>query len=467
MRITRRRLIAGSAAGLALSGLARLADGEARADALDQGAYRNETFGYGPLVEDPAGVFDLPAGFSYTILSEAGRPMSDGFLTPQKLDGMGCFAAGHDRVVLVRNHELTAVDLDKGPFGPDRSLAAKLPKDRIYDVSEDGLPFVGGTTRLIYDLRARRLVSDHLSLTGTIRNCAGGTTPWGSWLSCEETTQGKGVEAGKDHGWVFEIPAAGKGLIDPVPLKGLGRFRHEAAAVDPRTGIVYLTEDEPDGQGLFYRFLPNDRKSLAAGGKLQALALPEGVDADSRNRDVRYWGAGDWRDARWIDLDGTDNPYEDMRFRGRRAGATWFSRGEGIRFEKDELYFACTSGGPNGYGQIFRYKPSAAEGQAGERDAPGRIQLFSEPSDPKLMQMCDNLTVSPWGHLIVCEDKTEGENFLRGVTPEGRLYTIARRPAGTELAGCCFSPDGTTLFVNAFSPGTTLAITGPWARFKA
>jgi secreted PhoX family phosphatase len=157
-----------------------------------------------------------------------------------------------------------------------------------------------------------------------------------------------------------------------------------------------------------------------------------------------------------------------MRFRGRRAGAAWFSRGEGIHFGGGEFYFACTSGGPNGYGQIMRYVPSPAEGQAGEAQAPGRLQLFCEPADPKLMEMCDNLAVAPWGHLIVCEDKTGGgDNYLRGVTPEGRIYTIARRPGGTELAGACFSPDGTTLFVNAYLPGTTFAITGPWARLRA
>jgi uncharacterized repeat protein (TIGR03803 family) len=463
---TRRFLIAGSAAGLAFGGLQRLAGG-AHAEAPAPDAFRSEVFGYGPLIEDPAGVFDLPEGFSYTIVSQAGAPMSDGFLTPHKLDGMGCFAAGEGRVALVRNHEIKSPDARIGPFGRDRALGSRVAAGQAYDLADDGYPQNGGTTTLIYDLKTRRLVSDHLSLTGTLVNCAGGTTPWGSWLSCEETTQAKGVEVGKDHGWVFEVPSAGKGLADPVPITGLGRFRHEAAAIDPRTGVVYLTEDENDGQGLFYRFLPNDRTRLHAGGKLQALALPEGADADPRNREDRYWRTGDWRKARWIDLDGVDNPYEDLRFRGRRAGAAWFSRGEGISIAGGEVYFTASSGGPNGYGQIMRYQPSTAEGQAGEDDVSGQLQLFCEPEDPRLMEMCDNITVSPFGHLIVCEDKTGGaENYLRGVTPEGRIYTLARRPGGTELAGVCFSPDGSTLFLNAYFPGTTLAITGPWNRFR-
>jgi secreted PhoX family phosphatase len=468
MQFSRRHLIAASAAGLAMAGLGRFAGSRGQAAPVGPGSYRSEVFGYGPLIEDQAGVFDLPEGFSYTVLSEAGMPMSDGFLTPHKLDGMGCFTGGPDRVRLVRNHEITSSDLDIGPFGPGRALAGRVAADRAYDRTGEGVPLSGGATTLVYDLKARRLVSDHLSLTGTLVNCAGGVTPWGSWLSCEETTQAKGAELGKDHGWVFEVPAGGAGLAEPLPLEGLGRFRHEAAAVDPRTGVVYLTEDEPDGDGLFYRFLPNDRRRLAAGGRLQALALPEGADADLRNRSGGYWKAGDWRQARWIDLDGVDNPDEDLRYRGHHAGATYISRGEGVRFADGDVFVSATSGGPKGYGQILRYRPSPAEGQPGEKDAPARIQLFCEPQDPKLLEMCDNITISPWGHVIVCEDKASGgENFLRGVTPDGRLYAIARRPGGTELAGVCFSPDGTTLFLNAYFPGTTLAVTGPWGRFRA
>ncbi|HEY3696179.1 alkaline phosphatase PhoX [Phenylobacterium sp.] len=476
---TSRRNVLASAAGLAFAGLARLARADAppviTQEGLEADAYRSEVAGYGSLRRDPAGLFDLPEGFAYTVVSRAGEPMSDGFVTPHNMDGMGAFAGGRDQVVLVRNHELKPANLDDGAFGPGRALASRLPADRIYDRTDDGLPMVGATTTLTYDLKSRRLVSSHLSLAGTTTNCAGGRTPWGSWLSCEETLQGKGMEAGKDHGWVFEVPAALKGVADPVPLAGLGRFRHEAAAIDPRTGVVYMTEDMGDGFGLFYRFLPVDRRKLAAGGRLQALALPEGADADPRNWETPYWRQGDWRDARWVDLDGVDNPYEDLRYRGHAKGAAWFARGEGIHFGDGELYFACTSGGPDARGQIMRYRPSAAEGQAGEAAAPGRIQLFCQPADPRLMEMCDNVAVSPWGHLFVCEDKTGGVNYLRAVTPVGQIYTVGRnaRPGGgdvaatSELAGVCFSPDGTTLFVNVYSPGVTLAITGPWSRFTA
>jgi len=465
MIASRRHLLTAAAGSAAFLGLSRLANaGDA---AVDPAGYVNEVSGYGPLQTDPAGLFDLPAGFSYRVVSRAGDPMSDGLLTPDKMDGMGCFALDSDRVILVRNHELKPMDGDRGAFGPGRTLAGKIAADRIYDRDDSGLPMVGGTSTLVYDLRKRALETHHLSLAGTSTNCAGGVTPWGSWLSCEETTQGKGVEAGKDHGWVFEVPSRTRGLVDPTPLAGLGRFRHEAAAVDPATGVIYLTEDM--AEGLFYRFLPNDRTRLQAGGRLQALALPEGRDADARNWEASYWRQGDWRSARWIDLDGVDNPYEDLRYRGRAAGAAWFARGEGVFFGRGELYFACTSGGPGALGQIMRYVPSREEGKPGEADNPGRVQLFCEPHDARVMEMCDNVAVSPWGHLFVCEDKTEGYNHLRAVTPQGKVYAMGRHakpPAddgvNSELAGVCFSPDGSTLFVNIYRPGVTLAITGPW-----
>lgn len=468
MQTSRRRFLYAAAGSAAFLGLARLS--HAQDAGADPGAYVNEVAGYGPLVADPAGLFDLPAGFSYRVISRAGEPMSDGLLTPDKMDGMGCFPLDSDRVVLVRNHELKLPDGDLGAFGKGRAMASKVAADRFYDLDDSGLPMVGGTTTVIYDLRKRAIQSQHLSLVGTSTNCAGGLTPWGSWLSCEETTQVAGKGGRKDHGWVFEVPSRLKSIADPVPLKGLGRFRHEAAVVDPRTGVVYLTEDMVDG--LFYRFLPSEPGKLQAGGRLQALALPEGKDADPRNGDQAYWRQGDWRSAHWIDLDGTDNPDDDLRHRGRAAGAAVFARGEGIFVGKGELYFACTVGGPSGH--IVRYVPSPQEGRPGEADKPGRLQLFCEPKDPKVMAMADNLAVAPWGHLFVCEDKTLGQNRLHAVTPKGQVYAFGRNaqpaaPAGTnsELAGVCFSPDGSTLFVNIYRPGVTLAITGPWKRFRA
>lgn len=461
MSITRRSALSTTAAGLAFLGYARLAS----AQAVE--TYANEVTGYGALVADPNGILDLPAGFAYRVVSRFGEAMSDGLEVPYKADGMGCIPLGGSRVALIRNHELKPTDLNYGPSGLARRLSGRIETTRAYDVGADGHALPGGTTTLIYDVARQALVSQHLSLTGTAVNCAGGVTPWGSWLTCEETTI-KAVDGrSRDHGWVFEVPARSRGLVKAVPLKAMGRFQHEAACVDPRTGIVYMTEDSFGTNGLFYRFLPNARGELHKGGKLQALGFrdaPTGVSTANQGQVV--WRQGDWKEVVWIDLDDVESPDDDLRLRGAKAGAATFARGEGIHFGAGEMYFTCTSGGAAKHGQIMRYVPSLSEGQAGERDAPGRLQLFLESADDKVFDYGDNLTVAPWGHLIVCEDRYSDvkRNHIRGVTPTGKVYTIARNVfrENAELAGACFSPDGSTLFVNIYWPGITLAITGPW-----
>lgn len=417
---------------------------------------------YGALLPDPAGLLDLPRGFSYRVISSFGDRMDDGCLVPDYCDGMGAFALGGSEVALVRNHELQAHQLEQGPL-----RGAGAPEPPAYDRNPDGVPLPGGTTTLVYDLLRGRVVRQHVSLLGTIRNCAGGTTPWGSWLTCEEDLTRPGTRAGKEHGWVFEVPATARTAVTPVPLTALGRFNHEAAAIDPRTGVVYLTEDRNDG--LLYRLLPEARTELVRGGRLQALALVEQDITDSRNFEGTVLARGAWHAVRWIDMDGVESPEDDLRKRGHAEGGLLFARGEGIHMGDGELFFCCTSGGTAKLGQVMRYRPSRFEGQAREADEPGRLQVFVESDDIRKFNFGDNLTVAPNGHLIVCEDQytRDVDNHLRGVTPGGALYDFARLRAQTELAGACFSPDGSTLFVNVFSPGKTLAITGPWKNFAA
>src|SRR3990167_6971850 len=128
--------------------------------------------GYGPLVADPAGLLDLPRGFSYRIVSRFGDIMDDCFAVPDRADGMGCFALPGEKIALVRNHELQPRHTDTGPFrGPGK--AAKT----FYDQTSDGRVLPGGTTTLVLDRRGG-LEAQYLSLAGTIRNCAGGFTPW-------------------------------------------------------------------------------------------------------------------------------------------------------------------------------------------------------------------------------------------------------------------------------------------------
>jgi uncharacterized protein len=416
---------------------------------------------YGPLLMDPRGVLDLPEGFTYRVISSRGEPMADGFVVPDYADGMGCFALGGNRLALVRNHELQAMQQDIGPFARQSSSAVPA-----FDRDAQGRALPGGTTTLVYDNSSGRLESQYLSLAGTIRNCAGGVTPWGSWLTCEEDMTRAGQNTARDHGWVFEVSARSRGPAAPVPLTALGRFNHEAAAVDPRTGVVYLTEDRNDG--LLYRLLPDARGELARGGRLQALALVDTSRKDSRNWTARELEQGPWYAARWIDVEEVESPQDDLRLRGHAKGALLFARGEGIHLGDGEFYFCCTSGGPAKLGQVMRYRPSRDEGTALEARTPGRLQVFLESNDPAAFNLGDNLTVAPNGHLMVCEDQYTDTvaNHLRGVTPAGEPYPFALLRWQTELAGACFSPDGATLFVNAYSPATTFAITGPWAKFR-
>jgi secreted PhoX family phosphatase len=394
---------------------------------------------------------------------------------------MAAFPGPGGRVILVRNHELPANHPPhEGPFGYQFERLADIDARLIYDATTTGRPHGGGTTTLVYDPAAGALERQFLSLTGTLRNCAGGSTPWNTWISCEEAVDTAGEINAKDHGYCFEVPATVEmGLAPPVPLTALGRFYHEAIAVDPDTGIVYLTEDRVDG--LFYRFLPDTPGRLADGGRLQALVV-RGRDAfDTRN--FAETGApglrvGERVPVRWIDLDEVEAPEDDLRTRGAEAGAAIFARGEGLWFGRNQLYFACTNGGLAQRGQVFRYVPSPDEGTAPEAATPGMLELFIEPNNALVLESVDNLSVTPWGDLLLCEDTAAPPNavtrygafnYLRGVTPEGRVYTFARNryPGGLELAGACFSPDGSTLFVNIMEAGLTLAITGPWDRRQA
>lgn len=442
---------------LAFAGLA------ARGIAQAPVAGMNEVRGYGPLMRDANNLIDLPKGFGYRVISRYGNIMDDGHVVPNAADGMGAFAVGNGKLALVRNHELSPRDSRFGPFTGDVTEDF-LTYDRIAD--KNAMPIPGGTTTLIYDMKTGQREAEWLSLSGTIRNCSGGVTPWGSWLTCEETNTKAGDGVGKDHGYIFEVPATHRGLVDPVPLKAMGRFNHEAACVDPRTGIAYLTEDRDDG--LLYRFVPNAKGEFAKGGRLEALALAEAPGVDPRNwSGIQVAKGQDYR-TRWILLSDPESPGDDLRKQGAAKGAAMFARGEGIFWGDGELYFACTSGGAAKFGQIFCYKPAVNEGLPGESDAPGTLGLFMESTNAAFYNYGDNIAVMPNGHLLVCEDQYTDvvDNHLRGIDGAGRTYMIARSRVQTEMAGACFSPDGSTLFVNMYAPTMTLAIGGPWGKLR-
>lgn len=429
----------------------------------ESGSTNLATEGYGPLLSDPNGRLKLPKGFSYKVISERGARMDDGQIVPPAHDGMATFPGPDGLTLIVRNHEVSPLQEDKVEYLKSSEWKG-ISDSKRYDSGANGTHCTGGTTTLVFDTRTQELKRHYLSLTGTIRNCSGGVTPWGSWITCEENVNRANDQLKKDHGYNFEVPANYEiGLVDPVPLKDMGRFNHEAVSVDPASGIVYQTEDRPDG--LIYRYIPNVRGHLAEGGRLQALVIRGAPSSDTRNWeevDLLSFPVNLSVEVEWIDIDDPTAPNDDLRYKGFENGAARFARGEGMFYGNGEIYFACTNGGPKKLGQIFRYRPSAFEGMSGESENPGKLELFIESQDLELLKACDNLTVAPWGDIVICEDDNESSAIV-GITTEGKIYKIGHVEVESEVAGACFSPDGTTLFVNIQkSPGETLAITGPW-----
>lgn len=418
-------------------------------------------FPYGELVPDPNKIIDLPARFSYTVLSRTGDRMNDGYAVPGAHDGMATYPGPDGKTILVRNHEMGAGTTTGGPFAGADNLFTRTDRSLIYDAGQGTRPSLGGTTTLLFDTRTQTLESHFLSLTGTVRNCAGGVMPWGTWITCEETNQRAVDTYEQDHGWNFEVPATTQMAITrPVPIKAMGRFSHEAVAIDERSGIVYQTEDR--GDSLFYRYIPNERGNLLAGGRLQALAVRDRQALDTRNYTASSLPVGDVLAVTWVDIEDVESPQDDLRTQGWSKGAARFARGEGAWASREAIYFACTDGGTARKGQIFRYVPSAFEGRAEEGKYPGFLELFLEPNEGGLVENCDNVAVTPWGDLMLCEDGPN-EQFLVGVNLRGEIYKFGRNALNTsEFAGATFSPDGTTLFVNIQSPGLTIAIVGPW-----
>jgi secreted PhoX family phosphatase len=391
--------------------------------------------GYGPLA--PAGPeLALPEGFTYVAFGRTGEPMSDGAPTPAAHDGMAAFAGPGATIRLVRNHELGPGT----PFGPG-----------AYDPAAGG-----GTTTLLFDPVTGTILDSRASLTGTIRNCAGGPTPWGSWLSCEETTVGPESGSGltRPHGYVFEVPAVAVDLPEPRPLTAMGRFVHEAVAVDPGTGIVYATEDRPTA-GL-YRFLPTVPGDLAQGGRLQMLAVRKRLGYDTRTGQTVGATLPVW----WANIDNPDpataatNPLAVYK-QGRTKGGATFARLEGAWFAGGRLYVNATSGGNAGLGQVWEYRPTSTGGE---------LRLVFESPGSHLLDKPDNITVAPSGALLLCEDGG-GFDFLRGITLDGLVFDFGKNILNdSEFDGATFSPDGQVLFVNMQRPGITFAITGPWER---
>ncbi|MDH3554081.1 MAG: PhoX family protein, partial [Gammaproteobacteria bacterium] len=277
----------------------------------------------GRLRPDPDRILDLPQDYHYKIVSRAGDMMCDGLRVPAAHDGMAAFPGQDGRIILVCNHENAPSNFAGSAFADTFSTLPQAVKNKIYDHGNGKTPGAGGTTTSVYNPKTGETERQHLSLAGTDTNCAGGPTPWGSWLSCEECFEspGMGLSGGRlvyrdaPHGYVFEVPASAEGLVEPRPIKAMGKFEHEAAAVHAATGIVYMTEDRH--HSLFYRYLPDVPGKLHEGGKLQCLAVDGRPSLMTHN-----WSyeaaivAGESMTTRWIDLDDVDPVENDLRLRG-------------------------------------------------------------------------------------------------------------------------------------------------------
>lgn len=421
----------------------------------------------------------LPDGFHYRSFHDTASPvvLDDGTVLPARHDGMAAFPADGGRVWLVRNHEVNGPGAAFGPGTPYDSMAR------------------GGTTTVLVD-GFGEVEEAFTSLNGTQMNCAGGRMPWGSWITCEETVNGPDV--GPDftgapntaltqpHGFIFEVPAGGQGSREPITAAG--RFPHEAAAYDPAEGVLYLTEDNFGFPSGLYRYLPPGRRqhvgAIRDGGRLQMLAVVGQPNADL----AASQPAGTTYRATWVDIDdpAPSFPYtpgqvapttNDAAIRyvgdqGRAQGAAYFSRLEGAVFDRGTLWFTATQGGGpaetsvgpiangfgNGSGQVWAYHPRSQ-----------RLRLAYESPGPDVLDLPDNVTVRRrGGALLICEDGGNG-NYLRGLSPSGRLFTVAQNllpgQLNDEFAGATFSPDGRTLFVNIQAGrALTFAIWGPWQR---
>ena len=471
MTVARRSLIAGGTAGVGLvvaGAVPSLAEAAPAPRRSPQPSHRP----FPPLMDDPAGILALPPGFRYAVVTHAGETqLNDGQgPTPSNHDGTAVFKAQRNRLRLIQNHELNV----------GSALGVPHVDGTVYDAGALG---AGGCTVIETDNTGANH-GEWVGISGTLVNCAGGPTPWGTWLTCEETETKKGGALQQDHGYVFEVFADGTSL--PRPIKAFGRYAHEALAVDRTRTQVYLSEDASAPNGLFYRWTAPAGVRLQAGiadqlgatdGTLAAMAIL--MDDGSVLTDVAYITSaqlGRPFPVRWVDVPERDGQTTSVRkqfadgqvTRGKKFEGVW-GTDEGVyvvnsyAFNSADLpadaakhdgmvWFYSYADETITLVTYFPHQQTAADGTKAKFDD----LTFDGP---------DNVTVTPWGTLVLAEDGAGASHVLSSV-PGGPSYAIARNQLNdSEFTGPTFSDDGRTLFVNIQTPGITLAITGPWATY--